>query len=69
MLKVGLAMGHGREVRGQLWRPALTPIGHLPERLTIGNTGGASVNAFVPMPIPDERRDVLDPERERPSAR
>jgi hypothetical protein len=71
MLKVGWALRDWREVRGQLLRLALTPLGHLTGRLPIGNTGGANVSAFASMPIPDELRALLDsasiePERARP---
>lgn len=29
----------------------------------IGNTGGANVSAFRPMPVPDDLRAILDAER------
>jgi hypothetical protein len=60
MLRAARAMGDGREVRGQLMRLALTPLGHLTRRLPLGNTGGANVNAFVPMDIPPDLRRLLE---------
>lgn len=59
MLKVGWTLRDWREVQGQLLRLALTPLGHLTGRLPAGNTGGASVSAFAPMPIPDELQALL----------
>lgn len=59
MLRVGWAQRDAREVAGQLWRLFLTPLGHLTGRLPIGNTGGANVSAFQPMPIPAELEAIL----------
>jgi hypothetical protein len=60
MLRAGWMLRDGREVAGQLMRLALVPAGHLSGRLPIGNTGGASVNAFVAMPIPPELQRLID---------
>ncbi|MBU6953315.1 DUF3703 domain-containing protein [Hahella sp. HN01] len=59
MLRVGWAKRDQREILGQLWRLLLTPLGHLTGRLPIGNTGGANVNAFKPMPVRKELEEVL----------
>jgi hypothetical protein len=59
MLRVGWSAGDRREVRGQLMRIALVPVGHLFRRLPVGNTGRANVNAFQPMPIPPEIERLL----------
>ncbi|AZZ92563.1 DUF3703 domain-containing protein [Hahella sp. KA22] len=59
MLRVGWAKRDQREIRGQLWRLLLTPLGHLTGRLPIGNTGGANVSAFTPMPVRKELEEVL----------
>jgi hypothetical protein len=67
MLKVGWALRDWREVRGQLLRLALTPLGHLTGRLPVGNTGGANVGAFAPMPIPDDLRRLLEAEPVSPA--
>jgi hypothetical protein len=49
----------GREVAGQLLRLALAVPGSLTGRYPIGNTGGADVSAFRPMPIPEDLRALL----------
>lgn len=47
------------EAAGQAWRlvaaAAFTAFGLLP----MGNTGGADVNGFRPMPIPDDLRQAI----------
>jgi hypothetical protein len=50
----------GREVAGQLLRLLLAVPGSLTGRYPVGNTGGAAVSAFRPMPIPDDLRALLD---------
>lgn len=60
MLRVGLAQRNRREVLGQLWRLALTPLGHISGRLPIGNTGRANISAFQPLPIAPELQRLLD---------
>jgi hypothetical protein len=60
MLRVAWAMDDGREVRGQLLRIVLTPLGHLTGRLPLGNTGASNVSAFAPMPISSELQELLD---------
>ncbi len=59
MLKFGLKRRDCREVFGQIFRiiGALTKtaIGLLPE----GNTGGANVSPFKPMPISKENKAIL----------
>jgi hypothetical protein len=59
MLQVGWSSGDWREVTGQLMRIALVPVGHLVGRLPVGNTGGANVSAFKPMPIPPELERLI----------
>jgi Protein of unknown function (DUF3703) len=59
MLRIAWATGDGREVRGQLLRLALTPIGHLTGRLPLGNTGTSKVNAFQPMAIPPDLERLM----------
>lgn len=41
------------EIGGQLFRLALVPLGHLLQRLPLGNIGRSHVNAFKPMVVPD----------------
>jgi hypothetical protein len=49
----------GREVAGQLLRLVLAVPGSLTGRYPVGNTGGADVSAFRPMPIPEDLRALL----------
>ena len=57
MLHVGFTSHDWREVRGQVLRITLVPVGHLLGRLPRGNTGGENVSAFAPMAIaPDIER-------------
>jgi hypothetical protein len=59
MLRVGWLRFDLPEIAGQLLRLALvipgTALGRLPE----GNTGGANVSAFQPMPIDEELTRLL----------
>ncbi len=48
-----------REVVGQLARLVLAAPGSLSGRYPIGNTGGADVSAFRPMPIPADLQLLL----------
>jgi hypothetical protein len=48
-----------REVIGQAARLLLAVPGSLSGRYPVGNTGGADVSAFRPMPIPDDLRPLL----------
>lgn len=63
MLCHGAARRDPREVAGQLLRllgaATMTAFGWLPH----GNTGGANVSAFQPMPVPDELQRLLDATR------
>lgn len=42
------------EWRGQLFRLLLVPLGHLLDRLPLGNNGRAHVSAFQPMTVAPE---------------
>jgi hypothetical protein len=53
------------EVTGQLLRLLLAVPGTLSGRYPVGNTGGADVSAFQPMPVPDDLRALLDLEDPR----
>jgi hypothetical protein len=59
MLQYGLKEGDLKEVFGQIFRIVgaitKTAIGFLPE----GNTGGANVSPFKPMPISIENKAIL----------
>jgi hypothetical protein len=50
------------EVAGQLVRLLLAAPGSISGRYPLGNTGGADVSAFRPMPVPDDLRAVLNVE-------
>ncbi|MDK2594827.1 DUF3703 domain-containing protein [Pseudoalteromonas obscura] len=58
MLKVGFKTGDKKEVLGQVLRIFASIIF---SRIWVpkGNTGGANVNPFRPMPIPDDLRKLL----------
>ncbi|WP_255987404.1 DUF3703 domain-containing protein [Chitinolyticbacter albus] len=58
MLELAILLRDGREIRGQLLRLLLTPLGHLTGRLPLGNTGRANVSAFAPMPIAQELQQL-----------
>ncbi len=60
MLHAGFASRDWREVRGQVLRITLVPVGHLLGRLPRGNTGAASVSAFAPMAIAPDIERLLD---------
>ena len=59
MLKLGIKMRSPREIWGQLIRivgaSTKTPLGIYPP----GNTGGANVWFFKPMPVPDDLQSIL----------
>lgn len=59
MLRWGFQQGQIKEIMGQLFRllgaATKTPIGLLPH----GNTGGAKVSPFKPMPIPTELAEKI----------
>ena len=60
MLKLGWQMRDVREIFGQLLRivgaATKTPFGIYPK----GNTGGADVWFFKPMPVPADLQEILD---------
>ena len=59
MLKLGVAIGDWREVRGQLSRIVAAAI-FSRIWVPVGNTGRANVSAMKPMTIPDDLRAVLE---------
>lgn len=61
MLRLALKTGDVPEVKGQLVRLVLAPLGALSGRIPHGNTGRSSVNAFQEMPIPPDLRAIIDP--------
>ncbi|WP_076591342.1 DUF3703 domain-containing protein [Herminiimonas arsenitoxidans] len=60
MLRIAYARRDWREMRGQLLRLAVVPIGNIMGRLPLGNTGDANVSAFKPMPVPIRLKKILE---------
>ena len=54
MISCGFRRHDRREVAGQLLRLIVAGPGSLTGRYPVGNTGGADVSAFLPMPIPED---------------
>ncbi len=54
-----------RELLGQVPRLLLAVPGSLLGRAPLGNTGGASVGIFTPMPIPEELQALLNETAQR----
>jgi hypothetical protein len=59
MFAAALRRRDGHELVGQLFRIVVAAPGSITGRYPLGNTGGADVSAFRPMPIPDDLRAVL----------
>ena len=59
MLKIGFKKKDFREIFGQLFRivgaSTKTPLGIYPT----GNTGGANISPFKPLPIPDDLQEII----------
>jgi hypothetical protein len=67
MLRAAWSRREHHEVLGQMFRLIVAAPGSWTGRYPLGNTGGADVSAFVPMPIPDDLQDILGvPHDERP---
>ncbi len=60
MLRLAINARDGREVRGQVLRIALVPLGHAFGRLPRGNTGRSNVSPFAPMPVSSDLAQLLD---------
>jgi Protein of unknown function (DUF3703) len=60
MLTCALRRRRPREVVGQVLRLVVAGPGSWTGRYPVGNTGGADVSAFRPMPVPEDLRAVLD---------
>lgn len=65
MLTAAWRRRDGREIAGQLLRLVLAVPGSVSGRFPAGNTGGADVGAFRPMPVPDDLRSLLALEDQR----
>jgi hypothetical protein len=60
MLTCALRRRRAREIVGQVLRLVVAGPGSWTGRYPVGNTGGADVSAFRPMPVPDDLRAVLE---------
>lgn len=59
MLSFAAKTRDGGEVLGQLFRLGLVPIGHLFQRLPLGNIGRANVSAFQSMPVAPKLTELI----------
>ena len=59
MLTAALRRRDRHELIGQLFRVVVAAPGSITGKYPVGNTGGADVSAFEPMPIPDDLRPLL----------
>jgi hypothetical protein len=60
MLVAAVRRKDRHETFGQIFRLIVAGPGSITGRYPVGNTGGANVSAFQPMPIPDDLRSYLD---------
>jgi hypothetical protein len=60
MLAAALRRRDRHEVLGQVFRLIVAGPGSLTGRYPVGNTGGADVSAFEPMPIPEDLQVYLE---------
>jgi hypothetical protein len=63
MLLTAVRRRDAKEALGQLFRVVVAAPGSLTGRYPVGNTGGADVSAFAPMPIPPDLQELLDASR------
>lgn len=59
MLGAAIRRHDAHEVVGQMFRVVVAAPGSLAGKYPVGNTGGANVSAFAPMPIPEDLLGVL----------
>ena len=59
MFTAALRRHDRHELVGQLFRITVAAPGSITGKYPVGNTGGANVSAFVPMPIPEDLRPLL----------
>ena len=65
MLKLAADQTNWTEIRGQVLRLLLTPVGHLTGRLPSGNPGSSRYSALRPHPIPDDLQHLLSNAKEQ----
>jgi hypothetical protein len=66
MLSAALRRRDRRELTGQLFRIIVAAPGSMTGKYPVGNTGGADVSAFAPMPIPEDLQSLLPDAVEAP---
>lgn len=59
MLKLAADQSNWIEIRGQLLRLLLTPVGHLTGRLPVGNPGSSRYPVLQTLPVPDDLQSLL----------
>ncbi len=59
MFKIGIKLISPKEIFGQIVR-MIGSIGSLFGKYPVGNTGGANVSPFKPMPIPEDLKPFLE---------
>lgn len=59
MLKLAADQADWAEIRGQLLRIFLTPIGNLTGRLPLGNPGSSRFPVLQPQAVPEDLQDLL----------
>lgn len=59
MFAAALRRRDRHELVGQMFRIIVAAPGSITGKYPLGNTGGANVSAFEPMPIPDDLRPLL----------
>lgn len=59
MLKLAADQVNWTEIRGQLLRLSLTPVGHLTGRLPLGNPGSSAYPVLQPKAVPDDLQKLL----------
>lgn len=59
MLALAFRQHDWKELRGQILRLLLAPLGNASGRLPIGNTGRSNVSAFAAMEIPADLSEII----------
>ena len=65
MLKLAAEQSDWAEIRGQVLRLLLTPVGHLTGRLPIGNPGSSRYPVLQPLPVPEDLQPLLSGTKEQ----
>lgn len=61
MLKFGIRIKSSREVIGQIPRLLVGGVKSFVGKIPVGNTGGANVHPLLPMEIPEDLKQILQP--------